>query len=195
MQKKSGFEVQQISCSELIDGIKSNHGPTLKLIYKNNFGKVKRYVLQNNGNASQAKDVYQEAFVAMWKNVRNEKFNLHENSTIHGYLFQIAKYKWLDHLRSSLYKNTTFINREPEFESVEIEDEKEKNQRIKKVLEAVSQLDERCQKLLQLFYFEKKSYKEIGKILGLTEASARNAKYRCQEQLKRITQDIPNELE
>lgn len=59
-------------------------------------------------------------------------------------------------------------------------------------MESICNLGERCQLLLKLFYFERKTFKEIAEIMAMDEASARNAKYRCQEQLKKMTQIIPN---
>ncbi len=193
MQRKIGFKLKNLSGDDIVSLIKANDSQTLKLLYKANFGKVRRYVLKNSGDQAQAKDVYQEAFVILWRNIRNDKFTVSTTSSIEGYLFQIAKHKWLDHLRSVRYKNTTFINREPEFDQAEIEENEEKNKKIKIIMESMGQLGERCQRLLKLFYFERKSFREIAAITGLDEASARNAKYRCQEQLKRITQTIPNE--
>ena len=182
-----------LSDENLVNLIKNNDGATLKQLYGCNYAKVRRYVLKNSGDEQQAKDVYQEAFVAMWRNVKEGKFTEDSSSNIGGYLFQIAKYKWLDHLRSAQYKNTTFINRDIEFVESLTEEDEARNKKINRIMEAVDQLGEKCQILLKLFYFEKKSFREIAEIVEMDEASARNAKYRCQEQLRKLTQIIPNE--
>lgn len=161
-------------------------------MYKVNFIKVKRYVIKNSGNEQQAKDVYQEAFLAMWRNVKNDKFTARSETAINGYIYKIAKNKWMDHLRSSRYKNTTFINREIEYDDSEMHENEAQSRKIRLIMTAVDKLGERCQLLLKLFYFEKKTFKEIAQIMNMDEASARNAKYRCQEQLKKLTQTIPN---
>jgi RNA polymerase sigma factor (sigma-70 family) len=59
-------------------------------------------------------------------------------------------------------------------------------------MDSIDQLGERCQLMMKLFYFERKSFKEIAELMAMDEASARNAKYRCQEKLKKMTQIIPN---
>ncbi len=158
-----------------------------------NFIKVKRYVLKNSGNEQQAKDVYQEAFLAMWRNVKNDKFTAKSETAINGYIYKIAKNKWMDHLRSSRYKNTTFINREIEYDDSEIDEIETQSKKIKLLMTAIDKLGERCQLLLKLFYFERRPFKEIAVIMKMDAASARNAKYRCQEELKKMTQNIPNE--
>ena len=193
MQKKENIRLKDLSGCEIVSLIKMNDGQTLKRLYKANFGKVKRYVLKNNGDNAAAKDVYQEAFVAMWRNIKNDKFSSEEPSSVNGYLYQIAKNKWLDHLRSARYRNTSFINRDLEADQSEAAETDEKNRKIEILMESISKMGERCQTLLKLFYFENRSFREIADITGLDEASARNAKYRCQIQLKKITQEIPND--
>lgn len=192
MQKIYNEKIKDLPFNETVALIKKNDAATLKLLYKTNFAKVKRYVQKNSGNEQEAKDVYQEAFVAMWRNIKDNKFSAESETAINGYLFQIAKYKWLDQVRSARYKNTTFINREIEYDEPETEENEMQNRKIKIIMDSISNLGERCQLLMKLFYFEQKPFKEIAEIMAMDEASARNAKYRCQEQLKKMTQIIPN---
>lgn len=192
MQKLSKIKLDDLPINSKVKRIKQNDAATLKELYTTNFVKVKRYVLKNSGDEQQAKDVYQEAFVAMWRNIKDDKFSAESETAINGYIFQIAKHKWLDYVRSVKYKNTTFINREIEYNEPDIDENEAQNKKIKLIMESISNLGERCQMLLKLFYFERKPFKEIAKIMAMDEASARNAKYRCQEQLKQMTQIIPN---
>jgi RNA polymerase sigma factor (sigma-70 family) len=192
MQKTNNQNTQYLSLNQIVSLIKENDTYTLKLLYKNNFAKVKRYVEKNNGDEQQAKDLYQEAFLAMWRNIKDDKFTAQSENAINGYLFQIAKYKWLDHVRSARYRNTTLINREIEYHEPDIEENELQNKKIKAIMEAIGNLGERCQTMLKLFYFERKSFREISELLEMDEASARNAKYRCQEQLKKMAQITPN---
>ncbi len=193
MQKINKEKSEASPVSEMLALIKKNDAATLKKLYRTNFSKVKSYVSKNHGDEQQAKDVYQEAFVAMWRNIKDNKFSAESETAINGYIYKIAKYKWLDHLRSSRYANTTFINREMEYDEREIEENEMQNRKIKIIMDSINNLGERCQLLMRLFYFEQKPYREIAKIMSMDEASARNAKYRCQERLKKLTQIIPNE--
>ena len=157
MQKKSIQKSNDLPFNETVVLIKQNDATTLKILYKTNFAKVKRYVLKNSGDEQQAKDVYQEAFVAMWRNIKDDKFSSESETAINGYLFQIAKYKWLDYVRSVKYKNTTFINREIEYDEPDTDENEIQNKKIKLIMDSINQLGERCQLLLKLFYFERKS--------------------------------------
>ncbi|MEM0517617.1 MULTISPECIES: RNA polymerase sigma factor [Aequorivita] len=192
MHTRNGINLYDLPITEVVALIKNNDANTLKKLYVHNYPNVRRYVLKNSGNEHQAKDVYQEAFVAMWRNIKDDKFSAKNPKIINGYLFQIAKYKWLDHVRSVKYKNTTFINREIESVEPDLEIDTDKNEKINTIMHCIGNLGDRCKDLLKLFYFERRTYKEIAQILKIDEASARNAKYRCQEQLKKMTQSPPN---
>lgn len=64
----------------------------------------------------QAKDIYQEAFLAVWQNIKKGAFQPRNESALQGYLFQIAKNKWTDELRSARYKKT---QRQESFQNLE----------------------------------------------------------------------------
>ncbi len=168
--------------------IKKNDRATLKKLYNQNYKKVLRYVLKNNGSDQQAKDIYQEAFLAMWRNIKEDKFIAQNESAVDGYLYQIAKNKWLDYLRSARYKKTTAITREIDSNEELEENEETYLTQMRYVTQALNKMGERCKKVLQQFYFEKKSMREIAISLDIEESSARNAKYRCMEKLRSLAQ-------
>ncbi len=141
MQKHSIQKSIDLPFNSTVVLIKQNDATTLKNLYKTNFAKVKRYVLKNSGDEQQAKDVYQEAFVAMWRNIKNDKFTAESENAINGYIFQIAKYKWLDHVRSVKYKNTTFINRDIEYDEPDIEIDEVTNKKIKYLIKEIKQVN------------------------------------------------------
>ena len=91
---------------ELILGFRKNDTAVLEAVYTRVFPKTKVHILKNNGNEEQAKDIFQEAFIACWKNIKANK--LSKNGNVEAYLYTIAKNKWTDYLRSSDYKKTVF---------------------------------------------------------------------------------------
>ena len=173
-----------------IAAIKANNEVVLKQLYLENFPKVENYVLQNSGSKMQAKDIYQEAFMAVWKNVRLDKFTPTNDSALNGYLYSIAKNKWTDYLRSSEFKKRASLDEtHPKIslkEEGNSELEVEGDRRLNKVINTFKTLGEPCKKLLTIFYFEKKSLRQIAQELNIGEASARNKKYRCIEKLRAL---------
>jgi RNA polymerase sigma factor (sigma-70 family) len=170
------------SQDELILGIKSNEPKVLKWLYQSQFPKIEKYVLANNGDKAQAKDLFQEAFIAVWNNVRSDKFIPENGTAVTGYLYQIAKNKWLDYLRSFRYKKTTDFR--PEHEKGEENEESERDELQSTLSLEFQKLGENCKEILKRFYFQKESMETIAKTFQWTEATARNNKYRCIQRLK-----------
>jgi len=196
----SASSTQKLSGNHIVEAIKLNDKEVLKSLYKNNYHKIEALVLKNKGTKEQAKDIYQEAFIAVWKNVRMDKFVPENDSAINGYLYTIAKNKWLDYLRSSPYRKVTSYH-----ESINVvvnnvaEDQHEidsdHEEKLSLVMEAFKGMGDSCKSLLSKFYFEKKSMKEIAKELKLDAASARNKKYRCMQSLRELTSRLNNNNE
>lgn len=166
---------------QLIEAICQNDENALKWVYQENFPKVKQMVLTNSGNGEQAKDIYQEAFLCFWTNIKNGKFRPENGSALSGYLYQISKNKWLDTLRSQAYKRTVLRENVPE----KIEEESVDNEAVLVQIEgAFAKLGENCRELLTRFYYKKESLSSLADYFGWTEATTKNSKYRCMEKLR-----------
>lgn len=185
MKNQRNTKDQQYKLNE----IRNNNQRVLQLIYAENFEKVRRYILNNSGTEDNARDVYQEAFLAFWHNIHQSKFEIQPNHSLEGYLFQIAKYKWLDTLRQNKNQPTRSL---PEEYSLHVKEE-EKDEKEEKWAElnhqlnsALEELGDECKETLLQFYFYRNSLKKIAEYFGITESSAKNKKYRCIQKLKEI---------
>ena len=169
------------SQDEIILGIKSNEPKVLKWLYQSQYPKIEKYVVANNGDEDQAKDIFQEAFISVWNNVRSDKFIPENGTAVTGYLYQIAKNKWLDYLRSSKHQKTTHLETKPD----RSEEEESTSESLQNHLAAeFKKLGENCREILKRFYFQKQTMETIAKAFQWTEATARNNKYRCIQRLK-----------
>lgn len=174
--------------------IKANDESALAALYTENYPKVEAFVIRNSGTADQAKDVYQEAFIIVWQHVKNDRFREQDTGSINGYLYQIAKNKWLDYLRSSAFRKTYPLtdNTTLKDQFVEIADKEKQDslmieeEKLQKAMSAFSSLSDECREMLRKFYFEKRSLRTIARAIQIDEASARNKKYRCMQKLREI---------
>ncbi len=185
--RKINLKPQSTTSDSIVKAIKANNEETLEHLYNINYPKVELFILKNNGTVDQAKDTFQEAFVAAWKNIKSNKFHPQSETAINGYLYTIAKNKWMDYLRSNLYKKTlsTSTHFQENKDTIETpNDDIFKEQRLTNVMQAFNELGAACKTLLTKFYFEKKSMKQIAKELQLDAASTRNKKYRCMQKLR-----------
>lgn len=181
--------------AQIVEALTFNDEKILKDLYILNYQKIESLVLKNSGTKEQAKDIYQEAFIAVWKNVKAGRFIPENNTAINGYLYTIAKNKWMDYLGSSTYKKTISYDQLIKESDVEVPensvmDESDHEQKLSLAMNAFKKMDDGCKSLLTKFYFEKKSMKEIAEELSLDPASTRNKKYRCMQSLRDLTLEM-----
>jgi len=67
-----------------------------------------------------------------------------------------------------------------------LDDDHDDTERLALLLKCLSQLKTEHQQLIELRYFEKHSFKEMGEMLKLTEGNAKIKTYRAIEKLKRL---------
>lgn len=169
-----------------IAGIKENQPDVMQYVYTLNFPKVETLVLQNNGSSEDAKDIFQEAFIAAWRNIVMDKFEPESETALSGYIFRIAKNKWLDHLRSVKFKTTVTVEDMEKIAPVEESLPPDELDYLAEVEKQYKALGEPCHELLRRFYFDKQRLKEIAIVFSWTEATAKNNKYRCLEKLRNL---------
>jgi RNA polymerase sigma factor (sigma-70 family) len=161
----------------------ANDDRALEALYVANFYKTEAFVLANNGSAEEAKDIFQEAFVAAWQNIKAGKFIPQNDSSIEAYLFQVAKFKWYDYLKAAKKMNTVPVE---EHVFIETAYSKEEESYMERVQQHFKNLGEPCKEVLKLFYFMKKTMAEIATMFSWTAATAKNNKYRCLQRLRNM---------
>ncbi|MCF7560563.1 RNA polymerase sigma factor [Sabulilitoribacter multivorans] len=190
-----GKSLKLLNQSELVYAIKSNDSNILKHFYTTNYKKIETLILKNSGSIDYAKDIYQDAFIAVWTHVKNDKFVPKNDTALQAYLYTIAKNKWMDYLRSNDFKKISSASKLRHFEpaddfSEKTNDDKLKTERLHKIMHTFKNLGEPCKSLLTKFYFEKKSMKDIADEFLLDAASTRNKKYRCMQKLRELALKI-----
>jgi len=177
------YSFDKYSQQEIIQGIRDNDTRIIRAFYQSQYPKIEQYVVTNRGSFEDAKDVYQEAFVAIWHRIRTNSFLPESQTALAGFLYQIAKNKWLDKLRAS--SKTEF--KELSENIGEVVDEafgadREADHRW--VLEEFQKMDNPCKEVLRRFYFQKETMEQIAQAFAWTTATARNNKYRCLQKLR-----------
>lgn len=167
------------------DAFKANDEIALRAFYNDNYYKTEKYILDNSGTTEHAKDIYQEAFIAVWRNIQLDKFHPEKDDALEGYLYRIAKNKWLDYLRSAHHKKIVAISESADDIADSFLPEADE-QYMTDVKKHFTNLGENCKKVLTGFYYRKESMKIIAEKFEWTEATARNNKYRCLQRLREL---------
>ncbi|MFT3680038.1 MAG: sigma-70 family RNA polymerase sigma factor [Ferruginibacter sp.] len=167
-----------------VAAVLANDEKTLEALYTANFYKTESYIIANSGTSEEAKDIYQEAFIASWQNIKAGRFVPRHETSLEAYIFQVAKYKWLDHLKST--KRNRVVPVEDNFVATADDRSGEEEKYIRQVQHHFTSMGEPCKQVLTLFYFMKKSMNEIAIAFSWTEATAKNNKYRCLQRLRNM---------
>ncbi|MGV9014029.1 MAG: RNA polymerase sigma factor [Flavobacteriales bacterium] len=169
-----------------------NDPQVIHRLYATHFPAVRQYVLKNNGTADDAQDVFQEAVTVLWLQVKEGRFSTSTETDPGGFLFQVAKFKWLDVVRSAAHRNMKVLHND----GIHVPDEEEDcegEERIRRLRGVYDKLDDKCRKVLDQFYFERKDLATIASNMGVEEESIRTIKYRCMMKLRAFRRTIGGE--
>lgn len=129
-----------------------------------------------------AEEVTQESFYQAY--IYLKKFR--GECSVKSWLCQIAKNTYYKYLRT--HAKETCLDEELHQEGEDIGAKLEKEQMISHIRKVIADLDERSRKVVEYRLFEEKTYKEIGELTGIREATAKvlfsRAKLKIRERLK-----------
>jgi RNA polymerase sigma factor (sigma-70 family) len=175
-----------INEKDLLQGLARSDRKAIEIIYKENYNMIQSLIINNNGSADDAKDIFQEAMIVLYEKVRSGSFEL--NCLIKTYVYSVSRRLWLKRLQQMNHYAPALESMQ---DTVPVEDEIEENDRINNEFQAmdkaISSLGEPCKSLLEAYYLEKKNMQEIALSFGYTNAdNAKNQKYKCLMRLKKI---------
>lgn len=170
---------------EIFAGIVQRDNKTFLYLYERYKDQIVSMVRKNSGNEADALDIFQEGLIALWTNINKGKFEVKDQSRISTYLYALCRNIWISKLRKR--KITHSIDEEPGIEEkIDVQPLEEEHQKITELEKALNQLGASCQKILQLFYYQKAPLKVIASEMGITEKTAKNSKYRCMASLRSV---------
>ncbi|WP_262733208.1 RNA polymerase sigma factor [Gaetbulibacter sp. NE] len=173
-----------ISNSQYLEALLKNDTKVILAIYKNNFYKVKSFVLNNKGQEVDAEDVFQKALLQLAVRYKKEKFVI--NSSFDIYFFTVCKNLWRRELNKSKIKVTKDGVMELRDENEDIAMAILEQKRWELFSESLKLLSENCRLVLKL-YFSKSSYSDIvEKLKYNSETVARQRVFKCKTKLKEI---------
>ena len=170
----------------LLKGLAQNDSKAVETLYKSHFTMIQHFVENNNGSFDDARDVFQEAMIALYEKVQLDSFVL--TCQIKTYLFSICKHLWLKRLQQ-MGKYSSPLSAHEESISIEMDmGQIEKKDAAFAIMDrALNSLGEPCKSLLEGYYLNKKGMQELASQFGYTNAdNAKNQKYKCLMRLKKI---------
>ena len=166
----------------IILALKNGDTSVFKEVYKI-YPMIRKMVISNSGREEDAKDVFQNALITLYENVKKDDFEL--SSKLSTYIFSICKNNWLKTLTRHETKKVSY-NPEIDYRT---EDEEIDEQLLSSddLSRALSDLGEPCMGILIDFYFHKLNMEEIAEKYEHNSAkTSRQQKYKCLNRLKKI---------
>lgn len=176
----------EINEQALLKGLASNESKAIETLYKDHFGMVQTYILQNNGSYDDARDIFQEAMIALYEKAQSDSFVL--TCQIKTYVYSICRRLWLKRLQQ-MGRYTQPVENLEETVGVEeeIEEHEKRNAAFAIMDRAMGSLGEPCKSLLEGYYIQKKDMQQLAEMFGYTNAdNAKNQKYKCLMRLKKL---------
>ena len=93
---------------ELLKGLARGDKKAVETIYKDNFNMVQSLVINNNGSADDAKDIFQEAMIVLYEKARSGTFEL--SCQIKTYVYSVSRRLWLKRLQQASRYNGNIGN-------------------------------------------------------------------------------------
>ena len=170
----------------LLEGLALNDRQAIETIYRDNYGMVQAFILNNSGSPDEARDIFQEAMIVLFEKAVSGSFEL--NCLLKTYIYSVSRRLWLKRLQQIQRYYSLAENVE---ETVPVEEEIEAHEKRNTdfmIMEnALGKIGEPCKSLLDAYYIQKKNMQEIAAGFGYTNAdNAKTQKYKCLMRLKKL---------
>lgn len=151
------------------------------VVYNESYKDISRYVVLNANNIGDVKDILQNIYLEVYKNIdkvsdKNYVFGIAKNVLKKYYRFKFLRKddtEITDNIKSNINLEKTVMDK---FDT-------------ELVWKYLKKKNNNIAKIIYLYYYEDFTIKEIANILNLTESNVKNYIYRTLKELRRINND------
>lgn len=155
-----------------------------ELIYNRYHEQIFRYIYQRMEDKDTAYDVTSQVFLKAMCNLHKFEY---KGVPFSSWLYRIAKSEVYDMLRKNQHLRAVNID---DVQLADMMDDMKEETNLEKygqrLATAIAALEEEDLQLVEMRFFEKRAFKEIGEILEITENNAKVKLYRILERLKKV---------
>lgn len=159
-----------------------NDPAKFEYLYNKYHEQIFRYVFQRMDDKDLAFDVTSQVFMKALTNIHKYQFR---GVPFASWLYRIAKSELYQAYKESNAKRTVNIETTHVYDIMSEIDEDDNEDLKAQLIKEIAALPEKDLHLIELRFFEKRSYREIGQIIGLTENNAKVRAYRVLRKLQK----------
>jgi RNA polymerase sigma-70 factor (ECF subfamily) len=152
-------------------------------LYRKYHEQIFRYIHQRMDDEETAFDVTSQVFLKALNNIHRYEYR---GVPFSSWLYRIAKSELYQSFRDRKAQRTVNIESYQLFELIEDLEDDNKEENRKKLLHCLKLMKEKDMQLIEMRFFERRSFKEIGEILEITENNAKVKTFRAIEKLKQL---------
>ncbi|MDB2408473.1 sigma-70 family RNA polymerase sigma factor [Crocinitomicaceae bacterium] len=152
-------------------------------LYEQYHENIFRYIVKRVDDVEAAYDITSNVFVKALTNLHKYEFR---GVPFSSWLFRIAKSELYQSFRDKKARRTVSIDKVIVADIFEEFEESFNDERKAELMQALREINEKDLALIELRYFEKRSYREIGEIINVTENNAKVKTFRALQRLKKV---------
>lgn len=180
-------KVPSFSQPDLYEALKGRQEWAYDFLYQELAIPFSYWVTRNSGSEMDAEDAFQKGLMNFLLNLETGRYQFQENAKITTVIFEYCKKVWLNELNSSRIKTRiTMPDSYDPVQDTDLQEDLERGEVITQVRQAMNQLKKDCRQLIEWFYMEEFSLREIAEKLGMKESSTKQKRYDCTEQLRKL---------
>ena len=172
---------------DIIGRIKRGDKALLDVVYEEYRSPFLQWAKTNYSlDKDHAVEVFQVSVVILYENIMSGKLT-DLKSSLKTYLFAIGKNKAREEYRKKIKFQELQDYHRKEVEDDDVSELKETQ--LKLIAKEMKTLGQPCEKILSLYYYDKKSMEDIAEQMNYKNAAtAKNQKYKCLQRLKKLVQ-------
>lgn len=152
------------------------------VLYERYYKQIFVFVFRRSGDEETSADIVSQVFLKALININRYQ---HKGLPFSAWLFRIAMNEINMYFRKNKADRVISLDK-GDFRTLIDEESSYDLEKEQRVMQALTQLPEESLQLIELRFFEKRSFSEVGDIFGITENNAKTKVYRVLEKLKTL---------
>ncbi len=181
-------EHSNYSRDQLLHGVTMRDHHMLDAIYDESFPSVRQMIYMNGGSEQDARDVFQEAMVVLYRKIGTPDFTL--TGSVKTFLYAVSRNIWLKELRGRKY-----LAKDDLVDTLEVENGEDyefslmQHERLTLYRKKFEELGPDCKRILKMF-LNLIPLREITRSMGYkSDQYTKNRRHHCKAWLIRIIRD------